>query len=195
MSENWRTNREYAEYTSASLTTKGLLSWLYGRFEMRAKIETKEGLWPAFWTLGVKGKWPHNGEIDIMEFYNNTILANIAWGGENKWQPVWDDYKFPLDSLTANDPNWSDKFHIWRMDWNKESIELYLDDRLMNSVNLSETVNKDSAKVNPFLQPHYIIINLAIGGTQGGDPSKTKFPSYYKIDYIRIYQVSRTNAE
>ena len=191
MSDNWRINRGIAEYTSASLTTRGLHSWKFGRFEMRAKVETEAGLWPAFWTLGIKGRWPHNGEIDIMEYYDNTILANVAWGAEKRWQPVWDDYKLPLDSLTLNDPNWSDKFHVWIMDWNKMNINLYLDDRLMNSVNLSETVNKDSSKVNPFLQPHYIIVNLAIGGTRGGDPSKTKFPSYYKIDYIRIYQANQ----
>ena len=64
-STDWRRNRQYAAYTSASLTTQGLHSWQYGRFEMRARIDTRPGLWPAFWTLGVEGQWPNNGEIDI----------------------------------------------------------------------------------------------------------------------------------
>ena len=41
---------------------------------------------------------------------------------------------------------------------------------------------------NPLQQPHYLIVNLAIGGTQGGDPSKTRFPARYEIDYVRVYQ-------
>ena len=63
-----------------------------------------------------------------------------------------------------------------------------LDDFLMNSADLSTTINKDSEGENPFLEPQYIIINLAIGGTAGGDPSGTIFPAFYEIDYVRVYQ-------
>jgi len=75
---DWRQNREYAEYTSASLTTRRLHSWKFGRFEMRGRIDTRAGLWPAFWTLGIEGSWPSNGEIDIMEYYRGMLLANAA---------------------------------------------------------------------------------------------------------------------
>lgn len=187
-SDNWRTNREFAEYTSSSLMTKGLHDWKFGRFEMRAKIDTRPGLWPAFWTLGVNREWPHNGEIDIMEFYKDQLLANIAWGSSEKWQPVWDTFILPLDSLRQIDEDWSNKFHIWRMDWDEKGINLYMDDVLMNSADLSTTINTDSEGANPFLQPHYIIVNLAIGGTGGGDPSQTIFPTSYEIDYVRVYQ-------
>jgi beta-glucanase (GH16 family) len=68
-SDDWRKNREYADYTSASMMTSGKQSWQYGRFEMRGRIDTGAGLWPAFWTLGVAGGWPDGGEIDIMEYY------------------------------------------------------------------------------------------------------------------------------
>lgn len=187
-SDNWRKNREFAEYTSSSLLTRELHSWQFGRFVMRSKIETNEGLWPAFWTLGVSGPWPHNGEIDIMEYYNNTILANFAWGGEKKGQPIWDDNRVSVDELKEKDANWDENFHVWRMDWDRQSIKLFLDDVLLNSVELTETFNKDKDAKNPFLQPHYIIVNLAIGGNNGGDPSQTKFPSRYVIDYIRVFQ-------
>jgi len=65
-SDRWQEKRQFAEYTSTSLKTKGLQSWLYGRFEMRAKINADHGLWPVFWTLGEKGQWPAAGEIDIL---------------------------------------------------------------------------------------------------------------------------------
>lgn len=161
---------------------------MFGRFEMCARIDTRPGLWPAFWTLGIGGSWPHNGEVDIMEYYDDQILANIAWGAEKKWQPVWNTYKLPLDTLKKKDSHWTEKFHVWRMDWDHNSIRLYLDDVLLNTADLSATFNRDKEGKNPFLQPHYIIVNLAVGGTAGGDPTHTKFPAYYEIDYIRVYQ-------
>ncbi len=185
-SNNWKENREFAEYTSASMTTRRLHSWMYGRFEMRGRIDTRDGLWPAFWTLGVKGQWPSNGEIDIMEYYRGMLLANAAWATEKHWVPKWDDTRKPITEF--DDPNWSEKFHVWRMDWDPNSIKLYVDDLLLNTVDLKETINKDQQGKNPFRQPHYIILNLAIGGKAGGDPSKTEFPAKFEVDYVRIYQ-------
>jgi len=134
-STDWRKNREYANYSSASINTEGFHSWLYGRFEVRAKIPVAEGSWPAIWALGVKNEWPLNGEIDLMEFYriNNvpSILANAAWGTDKKWTAKWDGSNKPLSYFMSKDPNWADKFHIWRMDWNKDNIKLYLDDELL----------------------------------------------------------------
>ena len=92
-SNNWKENREFAAYTSASLTTKKSKSWQYGRFEIRAKIDTRAGLWPAFWTLGIKGRWPDNGEIDIMEYYRDMLLANVAWGSNEQYKPIWNSVK------------------------------------------------------------------------------------------------------
>ncbi len=185
-SKNWMLNREYAEYTSASMTTRDLHSWMFGRFEMRGRIDTRPGMWPAFWTLGIDGSWPSGGEIDIMEYYRGILLANAAWASEKPWSPIWDDFKKPITDF--NDPNWSEKFHVWRMDWDADSIELYVDDLLLNTIDLEETINKDEQGENPFHQQHYIILNLAIGGTQGGDPSETEFPAKLEVDYIRIYK-------
>ncbi len=179
-------SREYAEYTSASVTTRGLHSWRYGRFEMRARIDTRAGLWPAFWMLGVQGQWPQCGEIDIMEYYRGLLLANVAWGSKQPWQAKWDDSKKPLSEFA--DPNWSQKFHVWRMDWDEKSINLFVDGLLLNSTDLKNTVNEDSEGRNPFQQPHYIILNLAVGGTSGGDPSATRFPARFEVDYVRVYQ-------
>ena len=184
-SKSWRENRAFSEYTSSSLLTKGLHSWKYGRFEIRAKIDVSSGMWPAFWTLGDNGYWPACGEIDIMEYYRGMILANAAWAGPEH-KTMWDAVEKNLE--TFNDTNWADKFHIWRMDWDEKEIKLFVDDILINSVNLSETINQRSDIENPMKQPHYIIVNLAIGGINGGDPSETSFPKEYIIDYLRVYQ-------
>jgi beta-glucanase (GH16 family) len=188
-SDDWRRARPHAQYTSSSLLTRGLHSWRYGRFEMRGRIDVRPGMWPAWWTLGVAGEWPSNGEIDIMEFYRAKILANVAWGTDRRWTARWDSSATPLADL--GDEHWANDFHIWRMDWDENFIRLYVDDRLLNETDLSKTVNPDGR--NPFHQPHYMILNLAIGGDNGGDPSATEFPARFEVDWVRVYQ--KTAAE
>jgi beta-glucanase (GH16 family) len=138
-SNSWKEERSSAHYTSASLMTQGLHSFQYGRFEMRAKIDTRPGMWPAFWTLGNEGEWPENGEIDIMEYYRGTILANAVWGSMEQWKGIWSTAKKPVSAF--NDPKWSEKFHVWKMDWDEKNIRLYVDDLLVNAINLKETYN------------------------------------------------------
>ena len=140
---DWRRSREYSEYTAACLKTEGLHSWLYGRFEMRARIDTAAGLWPAFWTLGVDGEWPSNGEIDIMEYYRGRLLANVAWGTDRQWTAKWHSTSRPLSDL--GNAEWSRRFHVWRMDWNADAIRLYVDDRLLNTTELKDTLNGDGS--------------------------------------------------
>ncbi len=187
-SKNWRTDRKNAEYTSSSIKTKDKFSFQYGVLEVRAKIDTRMGMWPAIWTLGVDQKWPANGEIDLMEFYRHEgkakILANAAWANAEK-NAVWDSEKIPFYKFTEKEKDWADKFHIWKMDWTANYIRIYLDDELLNEIDLSKTLNADG--YNPFHQPHYILLNLAIGAN-GGNPLDTDFPGKYEVDYVRIYQ-------
>ena len=142
---SWQSQRENIDYTAASLTTKGLHAWQYGRFEVKARIVAKNGLWPAIWFLGQDGPWPENGEIDLMEYYRGDILANACWGGKSKSgggrAPEWDTVKKPVSAL--GDPAWDQKFHVWRMDWDQASIKLYVDDRLLNTIDLSKTINPE----------------------------------------------------
>ena len=187
-SENWKKSREFAEYTSSSINTRGKFEFQYGILEVKAKIDTASGMWPAIWTLGISKPWPANGEIDVMEFYQvkgeQTILANAAWADASK-RANWDEAKIPFADFLKKDPNWPEKFHIWKMDWTEDYIRLYLDGELLNEVNLKETINPDG--FNPFHQPHYILLNLALG-SNGGDLSPTDFPREYVVDYVKVYQ-------
>ena len=152
---------------------------------MRGRIDTRDGLWPAFWTLGVTGAWPENGEIDIMEYYRGILLANVAWGGAKRLDPVWAIVRKPVESFG---PAWAGAFHVWRMDWDERAIVLSVDGEQLNAVELTRTVNQDGTGTNPFHQPQYLLLNLAIGGTQGGDPAKTAFPARFKVDYVRVFR-------
>jgi beta-glucanase (GH16 family) len=182
-SKDWRKARKWISYTSASLNTSGRRSWMYGRFVMRAKIDTAAGLWPAFWTLGVKGKWPSNGETDIMEYYDHHLLANVARSAGKPFLAKWFSVSKPMTVFNAD---WGDRFHVWTMDWDSSGIRLYVDGRLMNRVSSDSLVNPDGTR--PFSQPHYILLNLAIGGERGGDPESTSFPRKFEIDYVRVYK-------
>lgn len=184
-SKDWRHNRKMIDYSSGCILTKGKHVWQYGRFEMRAKIDIHPGAWPAWWTLGTTHSWPGNGEIDIMEFYRGKLLANIACQKAAR-SAEWFSNKFSVDSLGGQ--KWAEKFHIWRMDWNSQSIALYIDNQLLNMVPLRLLENKDGSGFNPFTQPHYQLLNLAIGGDNGGDPSQTIFPIRFEVDYVRVYQ-------
>lgn len=197
-SRDWRSNREFVDYTSSCLTTRLSHQFLYGRVEVRAKIPTATGAWPAIWLLGNKWDWPQSGEIDMMEYFikdgSPSILANACWGSDKRWTAVWDSAVIPFTHFTDKDPAWADKFHIWRMDWTRQYIRLYLDDELLNEIDLSQTFNQGYAgnTENPFTNTvpgfgHYLLLNLAIG-SNGGNPDITQFPLRYYIDYVRVYQ-------
>ncbi len=182
-------------YTSSSINTWGTHYFMYGRFEIRAKIPTSSGCWPAIWTTGSKYDWPIGGEIDIMEFYDQSILANAAWSANQAWTGVWDSQKIPITRWTNVDGEWVDKYHIWRMDWDSEFIKIYMDGELLNTIDLSQTFNEgwQGNRMNPFRYQgsdfgQSFILNLALGGNNGGVIDDSAFPIEYKVDYIRAYQ-------
>ncbi len=184
---DWRSQREWIDYTSASITSRRLREFKYGKFEMRARIDTRLGSWPAFWTLGATPgfRWPACGEVDIMEYYTGTVLANIDYqlDGKSKWSTV----KKPIADLGGE--AWAREFHIWTMDWDEKKMDLWLDGRLMNHLDLASADNADQG--NPFYRPVYFILNQAIGGDCGGDPAQTRFPIRFEVDLVRVYQHDR----
>ncbi|MBR6198229.1 MAG: glycoside hydrolase family 16 protein [Bacteroidaceae bacterium] len=192
-SNHWSKSRKEIKYTSACLTTRRKFDFLYGRLEVRARIPVAYGAWPAIWTLGNKMEWPSCGEIDLMEFYRTDgkpyILANYAWGNERHYNAEWNSKKIPYEHFLEKDPFWATRFHTWRMDWDKDTIRIYLDDELLNEVAQSTTINGSIGKhISPFTQPHYILLNLALGGDNGGNIDDTAFPMRYEIDYVRVYK-------
>lgn len=192
-SSRWPENIEKIHYTSASVNTAEKKEFLYGRVEVRAKIPTAGGAWPAIWLLGRGMDWPSNGEIDMMEYYRRQgvphILANACWGTDKPWTAKWNSKAIPFTHFTNRDSQWADKFHVWRMDWDEQSIRLYLDDELLNEISQAEAVNgKLGNGEQPFKKPQYLLLNLALGGDNGGEIDDSALPMKYFIDYVRVYQ-------
>lgn len=170
--------------TSASLHTRGKASWRYVRIEVRAKLPTGKGMWPAIWMLGVDRSqgWPACGEIDIMEnvgFDPLTIHANVhtkAYNhkiGTNKG-----------DKIKVKDP--SKHFHVYAIEWFEDHIDFFVDGKKYFTFE-NEGTGHD---VWPFDKPHYLILNAAYGGSWGGSKGvdDSILPQKYFIDYVRVYK-------
>ncbi len=174
-------------YTSANLVSNGKRSFKYGLFEMRAKIDIRSGSWPAWWWLPVSGGWPKGGEIDMMEFYQGKLLFNVMDGSQK-----WTSKTQAVSTLGGS--AWADTFHVWTWEWDSAKIDLWLDGKLMNHYPLANADGTGPGGENPFRRPGYMLVNQAIGGNNGGDPSGTTFPVEYQVDYIRYYQAGIDTA-
>lgn len=183
--QHWAKQRDSIRVTSSCLITRGKHSWKYGRFEMRAKIPVQAGMWPAFWSLGMDGKWPANGEIDIMEYYAGKLLANACWRSA-KPDTAWDSVALPLSDFKEG--NWAEQFHLWRMDWDQDWIKLYVDGRLLNEISVKQSISDPNQKILPFGQAHYLLLNLAVGGINGGAYQPSDLPVQFVVDFVRVYQ-------
>lgn len=179
-----------AEYTSGSIETHGPGgAWQYGRIEVRAKIPTGRGMWPAIWmlppTIAQPGfaDWPECGEIDIMEnvgFDPHVIHGTVHTGAYNHTKKTEKGKKLRLDRPWEN-------YHVYAIEWDERKIDFMIDDRVYN------TFANDGAKdpmTWPFDQPFSLKLNTAIGGMWGGIKGidDSIFPTKFDIEYVRVYQ-------
>lgn len=183
-SSDWRKNRKYAEYTSSSINTKGNFEFQYGIMEVKAKIPTADGAWPAIWLMGSEEEYPYCDEVDVMEYYlcDNipTILANFMWSNNGEYN--WSIKQVSFDYFKNKDIDWENKFHIWKLDWQEDYMRIYIDDELINELNIS------NIKDNKFKKKYYILLNLAIG-KNGLKPEDIDMPLIYEIEYVKVYQM------
>ncbi|MBA2133826.1 family 16 glycosylhydrolase [Hydrogenispora sp. UU3] len=171
------------DYTSTRMITKDKFEITYGRVEIRAKLPIGRGIWPAFWMLGsnidTKG-WPSCGEIDIMEYLGHqpdTVYGTVH-GPISAGPGVGSGY-------TLEAGNFHEDFHVFAIEWDTDEIEFYVDDQLYHVANKYEIGANDWV----FDEPHFFIINLAVGGNWPGYPDETTtFPQRLEIDYIRVYE-------
>jgi beta-glucanase (GH16 family) len=173
-------------YTSASVNTLGRFQLRYGRVEVRAKLPSGRGSWPAIWMLGVnidRVDWPACGEIDIMENVGFDPLRVHATIHTAAYNHVAGTQK-SASIVPAISP--SDDFHVYTLDWYPDRIEIGIDGTTYFTF---RNEGRGSATW-PFDEPHYLLINLAIGGGWGGQQGidDSQFPKRYLVDYVRVFR-------
>ncbi|HET8737916.1 MAG TPA: glycoside hydrolase family 16 protein [Pricia sp.] len=188
LEEQYTAEGSTKSYTSARLNSK--FAFTYGRVEVRAKLPGKAGTWPAIWTLGANSGetgnyfgdqygsvgWPGCGEIDIMEqngWDKNSIITHFHWGDTNTGE-------YKNTGTTTPIATASNSFHLYAMEWDSESIKVFVDKEQV--VELPNTSDK------PYSDPQYLLLNVAMGGSLGGDIPENFSEDTFEIDYVRIYQ-------
>lgn len=171
-------------YTSARLVSRNKGDFLYGRFEVRAKVPQGIGTWPAIWMLPTDrkyGDWPASGEIDILEHVGyDQNMVHISVHTEAYHHSIGTQ-----KTATKKIENATTHFHRYRVDWTPTYIRGYVDDvQIFNFQNEGK-----GYKVWPFDQQFHWLINLAVGGNWGGTQGvdETAFPARMEVDYVRVY--------
>ena len=186
--ETFTDQGETKEYTAARLNSK--FAFTYGRVEVRAKLPSGVGTWPAIWMLNTNidedgaywdnqgydtTKWPYCGEIDIMEHWGDDqdYVSSALHNGSSYGDGV-------VNVGGQKIKNASDDFHIYTMVWDKDMIVFSVDG--VEHLTYSPEVKDENTW--PYDSDYYFLMNIAI--LPEIDPDFTE--SAMVVDYIRVYQ-------
>lgn len=171
-------------YTSARMITKSRQQFQFGRVDIRAKLPTGKGIWPALWMLGSNIDavgWPTCGEIDLMELLGqepNKVYGTLHWGSSAATHQSFGT------NYVLNSGSFDKQFHVFSMIWDQDSIKLLVDDVQYFADN-KQNIGPDY----PFNNTFFFIFNIAVGGNWPGNPDNTTvFPQRMIVDYIRVFQ-------
>lgn len=185
-------------YTSARLRTLGKGDWTYGRFEIKAKLPTGQGLWPAIWLLfseDTYGDWAASGEIDIMEAIGSEpgeVFGTLHYGGPAPAN-VFAGEAFELAAGT-----FADDFFVFTVEWEEGEIRWYINNVLFQTqtsddwyVDNPDYDGPEPGPAAPFDHDFHLLLNVAVGGNLPGAPDvSTTFPQTMQVDYVRVYERS-----
>ncbi len=174
-----RENLDGKSYTSARIKSQNKFSFKHGQLKVRAKFPQSKGTWPAVWLMGANLDavgWPNCGEIDLVEQNGqekNKVLGTVHW--KNNADNT--NAKFS-DEITA--ANIGADFKEYRLIWNEKTIKMYVESVKYFDINLNESL--------PFNQEFFVLLNVAMGGSLGGDIPTSFNQDSMVIDYIRLYE-------
>lgn len=171
-------------YLTGGVNTKGKFAYQYGKVEIKAKLENAKGAWPAMWMLANKpkyGKYPRNGEIDLMEHLNDE---------KQIYQTVHSYYtlelkkdKTPPHYATTNVD--TEKYNIYGMEWFPDKLVFTLNGK--ESFVYPRLIDADPTQW-PFDQPFYVMIDIQLGGSWVGEVDPKDLPVQMIVDWVKIYQ-------
>lgn len=194
LKEQYTSGNKTSQYTSARLNTSNKFSVQYGRIEASIKMPGEIGAWPAFWTLGQTGGWPAGGEIDIVEYSPGKTNGGVSpanYINRNFIYKQSDGQTRSLYNFTyLFDITPTDGYHTYAVEWDENWMRWYYDDILFATSQTTPSVLDAYAGTKPSSQPHYLLLNLAMGGTGGGgiDPNFTS--AEMLVDYVRVSKLT-----
>lgn len=173
------------KYTSARLVTREKGDWVYGRIEVRAKLPSGTGMWPAIWMLPTDyayGGGYNSGEIDIMENLGYIPYYIVATAQTHTYTHVLGTQKTALIYIS----DCYSQFHNYTLEWDASECRVYVDSALYF------TFKNEGAGFQtwPFDKRFHLLLNVAVGGTYGGVQGidDSIFPRSMVVDYVRVYQ-------
>ncbi|MDD7941455.1 glycoside hydrolase family 16 protein [Actinomycetospora lutea] len=168
---------EEVAFRSARITTRDRFAQRYGHWEARLRIESRRGVWPAWWMLGdnhATEGWPLSGEIDVVEDYGfSAVESSVHTGTSPSALVSW-------SGGTGNDAG----FHTFRMDWSPEGVSFARDG--VPYAALAWAPGDPRIPTDP-ARPMSMLLNLAVGGAIGVPPPETEFPVDLVVDYVRVW--------
>ncbi|MGY1846800.1 MULTISPECIES: glycoside hydrolase family 16 protein [unclassified Blastococcus] len=171
-------------WTSARITTFGAQTFFEGRIEVRAQVPSGAGIWPAAWTLGQDIQqvgWPACGEIDLIESIGDAREALQTVHG-----PRPDGTNWLKTIATPVDDPLSEDFHVYGADWSSDRITFFIDDQVTGTVTRDDV---PEGAAWPFDSPHYVLLNVAVGGRLPGPPdASTPQKATMLVDWVRVYE-------
>lgn len=164
-------------FLTGGLTTKGKFEFKHGKIEIRARLKSAKGAWPALWLLGSKGSWPGNGEMDLMERLNHDGFV---------YQTVHSEYTAKADTPQKSKTTKidADDFNTYGAEWDAERIIMTVNGKPSHTY---PRVREKGEKQWPFDQPFYIILSMQIEGTWVGKADPKDYPAGMEIDWVRVY--------
>jgi beta-glucanase (GH16 family) len=164
-------------YTSTRLITRGKAAWTYGFFEVRAKMPCGRGTWPAIWLLGTGGRWPEDGELDIMEHVgsNPQRVSSAVHTRASSGDTVHGKVRVP-DACQA--------LHDYQMLWTPQGLWFGVD----GTVHWHYPKRASEPDGWPFDAPQFLILNIAVSGDLGGPVDDGALPVTMEIEHVRVYQ-------
>jgi beta-glucanase (GH16 family) len=145
----------------------------FGYFEMRAKLPSGPGLWPAFWLVANRDP-DTSAEIDVMEHYgvapDKFESVMHVWPKEGRGRQYQERlvHSIPAGSLYTD-------FHTFGATVESDTTTFYLDRQA-----IARTPTPPEHR-----RPMFILLDLAMGA--GWPIDQTPNPSYMYVDYVRAY--------
>jgi len=198
-----------ARYTSGRVHSAGNGDFLYGRFEISARLPRGQGTWPAIWMLpsdpykysttceegedwqgsATCNAWPNSGEIDIMEHVGYQ-MGHIHGTVHNEAY-YWAKWEQRKGRILVDDVD--QEFHTYALEWTPERIDAFVD-----GTHYFTYINENTGwEAWPYDQPYNFILNVAVGGMwgrSGGPIDDSIFPQRMEIDYVRVYEADTASA-